>query len=570
MADYQRKRDISAFILAGGASSRMGTDKGLMDVGGKPMVEHVIDVLRGCFDDLFIVSNNDDYKKFGLPVYHDVIPGMGPLSGIHTGLTISRNDWNLIVACDMPFINRESAGILIQSARTGSAVIPYFNNKPEPLFGLYHKSALPTILDFADKGVYKLQSLLLSLPHTRIDIDPKPAGTTHPFMNINTPVDLKKILHESEKKRYSRQIVLDEIGIAGQIKLKSSKVLVVGAGGLGCPVLLYLAAAGVGTIGVADYDNVDISNLHRQVLYNAQDIGKSKALTAKAHLNNLNPDIEIHAHHMLLNVTNCFQLVQSYDIIVDGTDNFATRYMLNDVCVLLNKTLVYGSVLRFSGQVSVLNRQLNDGNRSGTYRCLFPVPPVTGSVQNCADAGVAGVIPGLIGTLQATEVIKIITGAGIPLANTLLTVDLLNSTFSTWHFTRNRILWHNFPESRESFESMNYDYFCDAADDIKSIDREKFEMLLKAADKTAVLDVREPDELPELTNFTFKKIPLAEINDRMNELDPELNWVVLCARGNRSRLAVKLLREKFPNMNIVSLEGGIESWFKPENHLTHG
>jgi sulfur-carrier protein adenylyltransferase/sulfurtransferase len=233
-------------------------------------------------------------------------------------------------------------------------------------------------------------------------------------------------LTAEEYKRYSRHLVLADLGMAGQLKLKQARVLVVGAGGLGSPVLLYLAAAGVGCIGIADHDVLDLSNLQRQVLYSVQDIGEPKALAARRKLEGLNPLISFKTHVSKISSKNALEIIRGYDVVVDGTDNFATRYLLNDACILLDRPLVYGSILKFEGQVAVFNYLKKNGERSTNYRDLFPEPPSPESVPNCEQAGVLGVLPGIIGSMQASEAIKIITGIGQPLADKLLIFDSLS------------------------------------------------------------------------------------------------------------------------------------------------
>src|ERR1035437_2494874 len=251
-------------------------------------------------------------------------------------------------------------------------------------------------------------------------------GHLYPSPELNP----KSKMTTEEKRRYARHIILPEIGLEGQQKLKQAKVLVVGAGGLGCPVLQYLTAAGVGTLGIIDFDTVDESNLQRQVLYSTEDIGKHKAAIAKEKLEKQNPDINLVSHVAHLTSANALEIISQYDIVVDGSDNFATRYLVNDACVILNKVLVFGSIFKFEGQVSVFNYK-----GGPTYRCLYPEAPAEGDVPNCAEIGVLGVLPGIVGTLQANEVIKIITGIGDILSGKLLTLDALTMQFNTFTIT---------------------------------------------------------------------------------------------------------------------------------------
>jgi adenylyltransferase/sulfurtransferase len=269
-------------------------------------------------------------------------------------------------------------------------------------------------------------------------------------------------LSSNEIKRYSRHLLLSGFGKGNQIKLKQSKVLVVGAGGLGCPVLLYLSAAGVGTIGIVDYDTVDITNLQRQVLYTEGDIGASKAKSAATRLSQLNSHINFQSIEAKLNSENCLEILRPYDVIVDGTDNFATRYLLNDACILLDKPIVYGSILKFEGHVSVFNFKKQNGDYSSNYRDLFPTPPDPDSVPNCEEAGVLGVLPGMIGTIQANEVIKILTGIHEPLIDTLLILDA-----ETMDVTKFKIQNRG---SRNNIKNLiDYDLFCKSEGKSKSL-----------------------------------------------------------------------------------------------------
>ena len=268
------------------------------------------------------------------------------------------------------------------------------------------------------------------------------------------------MLSQKEIQRYSRHLLLPEIGNKGQELLCSAKVLVIGAGGLGCPVLQYLTAAGVGVIGIVDFDRVEESNLQRQVLYWVDDIGKCKAETAVVKLSKQNPLVKFNSYNLYLNNENALDIIKDYDIVVDGTDNFATRYLINDVCVFLNKPFVYGSVDRFAGQVSVFNHTGKDGIKGPTYRCIFPVPPSSESALNCSESGVLGVLPGIIGTLQANEIIKIITGAGEILSGKLLLVDALGINFTTLEVKRTEEGISNVPQKAEAFSQMDYAYLC--------------------------------------------------------------------------------------------------------------
>src|SRR5438552_936832 len=317
----------------------------------------------------------------------------------------------------------------------------------------------------------------------------------------------KKELYE----RYQRQIILPEFGEEGQQKLLKAKVLVIGAGGLGCPALQYLTAAGIGTIGIVDDDVVALNNLHRQVLYSVNDIGFSKAERAAKFLRGLNPEIKIVGYNERLNNQNALILFDEYDIIIDGTDNFSTRYMINDACVLLNKPLVYGAISQFEGQVSVFNFRQTENDEAINYRDIFPDPPKEGEVLNCAEAGVLGALPGIIGTMMANETIKLITGIGEPLANQLLTYNALNNQVYQLTLLPRKETRSLIPENEAAFLQMDYIWLCSSQITQSEIDAYTFNGLI-ANGNVDVIDVREPDEMPVANEFSNIKIPLAQLS----------------------------------------------------------
>ncbi len=360
-----------------------------------------------------------------------------------------------------------------------------------------------------------------------------------------------------ETARYSRHLSLEGFGPAAQEKLRSATVLVVGAGGLGCPALLYLAAAGVGRIVLVDDDRVDVSNLQRQVLYAAEDAGLPKAGAAARRLRALNPLVAVEARAVRFDRRNALEFVRDADVVIDGSDNFATRYLVNDACVLAGKPYVYGAVQGFAGQLSVFNWR--DGP---TYRCLFPEPPPAGSVPNCAEAGVLGVLPGLIGTGQATEAIKLITGLGTPLSGRLWLWDALTMAVQTVTLAAD-------PRSREICELPpdGYGATCDvaarAADEISVAE---FRAGLAVGSRWQVLDVRENWERSQGAILPSVHVPLAEIerggfgDGTLAEFDPALKTVVYCAAGARSLRAARVLRERDGFSDVVSLRGGFKAW----------
>ena len=347
-----------------------------------------------------------------------------------------------------------------------------------------------------------------------------------------------------ELKRYNRHIILPEIGLEGQEKLKRAKVLVIGAGGLGCPALQYLVAAGVGNIGIVDDDKVDESNLQRQILYTTADIGKPKALVAAEKLYSQNPYCQFKDHQLRLTTENALEIISNYDIVVDGSDNFPTRYLVNDACVMLNKPLVFGSVFKFEGQVAVFNYK-----GSATYRCLYSQPPSSDEVPNCSEIGVLGVLPGTVGLLQATEVIKIITGIGEVLSNKMLRFDALNMTFETFSFSVN-------PKNKEIAAFADYEQFCGVA--IKEISAEQLKEKLRLHEEIQIIDVREPEEYA-VKNIGATLIPLATLDDNLDKIKPNVPIIVHCQGGGRSKRAAQLLMDK-GFRNVVSLKGGMREY----------
>lgn len=363
---------------------------------------------------------------------------------------------------------------------------------------------------------------------------------------------------EKTDNKYQRQIILNGFGEAGQNKLSQAKVLVIGAGGLGCPALQYLTAAGVGTIGIVDFDVVELSNLHRQILFTVDELGKPKAQTAAMRLQRLNPDIEIKVYPLQITNSNALEIMAEYDLVLDGSDNYATRYLVNDACVLLNKPLVYGAVLRFEGQVGVFNLENIETKIKTNYRDLFPHPPDAASSLSCSEAGVLGVLPGIIGTLQATEAIKIITGIGKTLANSILTFNALENSFHEFFISPNEEALSIIPKTRIEFESFNYNWFCNSYYD-SEITCDEFEELRKT-ETISIIDVREMGELPLVTEFTAVQIPLSVFSESIASQSFENKVILFCQIGKRSLTALKLMKKTYPHLMIYSLQGGLESW----------
>jgi sulfur-carrier protein adenylyltransferase/sulfurtransferase len=366
---------------------------------------------------------------------------------------------------------------------------------------------------------------------------------------------------KQEVLRYSRHLILPEVGLVGQQKLKAASVLVIGTGGLGSPVDLYLAAAGVGRIGVVDYDVVEFSNLQRQVLHGTSTLDEPKVESARQRMLDLNPEIQVDAHNILFNSETAPEIAAGYDILVDGTDNFPTRYLINDLAVMTGKPYVYGSIFRFEGQVSVF-----DAREGPCYRCLFPEPPPPGSVPSCGDAGVFGVLPGTVGTLQATEVIKLILGVGRPLTGQLLLYDAMDMSFQTVQLRKNPRCKVCGPDP-EITQLIDYEAFCGVpAHDRGVIDLAVPDILpgelagrLERGETLQLLDVREPVELQISKLSGAKQIGLDELPAKLDELDRNRETIVYCRVGVRSARAVALLQEAgFPN--VKNLRGGINAW----------
>jgi adenylyltransferase/sulfurtransferase len=359
---------------------------------------------------------------------------------------------------------------------------------------------------------------------------------------------------KEELQRYARHFVLPAFGRAGQERLRKAKVLVVGAGGLGSPLLLYLAAAGIGHIGIIDDDVVDISNLQRQVLYTTQDVGRSKARVARERILALNPHIRVEVYERRLDIDNVMDLIAPYDIVADGTDNFPTRYLVNDACVLAGKINVYASIFRFEGQVSVFNYPNPDGSRGVNYRDLFPEPPDPDAVPNCAEGGVLGVLPGIIGSLQANEVIKVAAGVGKPLAGRLFMMDTASFETRTLKIPKNPTL------KIESLEALA-EYCAVPKPSYLSLTAKEYAHWRRVGKAHFLLDVREPYEY-EAHDMGGYLIPLGTLAQNLDQLPTDQDIVVHCRVGGRSAQAVELLKEDGRFKALYNLDGGILAWEK--------
>ena len=395
-------------------------------------------------------------------------------------------------------------------------------------------------------------------PGDTISIVPSVAGGAEPA--VAEPRTAPPLSND-EVQRYSRHLIMPEVGMDGQQKLKAARVLCIGAGGLGSPVAMYLAAAGVGTLGMVDFDTVDFSNLQRQIIHGTPDVGRLKLQSANDRIQAINPNVQVECYETALSSRNALELFEPYDIIVDGTDNFPTRYLVNDACVLLGKPNVYGSIFRFEGQASVFATK--DGP---CYRCLYPEPPPPGLVPSCAEGGVLGVLPGIVGTIQATEAIKLIIGVGEPLIGRFLIFDALRMRFRELKLRRDPEcpVCGDHPTVREL---IDYEQFCGVAPAeqtsapaaVEETTVEELKRRFDAGDDTFLLDVREPQEYQICTIPGSTLIPLGDLPSRLSELEGRRNIVVHCKSGVRSAKAVKLLREAGFG-DAVNLKGGILAW----------
>jgi molybdopterin/thiamine biosynthesis adenylyltransferase/rhodanese-related sulfurtransferase len=373
------------------------------------------------------------------------------------------------------------------------------------------------------------------------------------------------LLTREQLTRYSRQVILEDVGVAGQHRLLNSKVLVIGAGGLGSPVSLYLVAAGVGTLGIVDGDRVDLSNLHRQIIHFTHDIGRPKTQSAQRTLEDVNPEVEVVPYQTTLTSENAFEIIGPYDVVVNGSDNFPTRYLVNDACVMLGKPLVDASILKWEGQATTFLPG------RGCYRCLFPTPPPPGTVPSCAEGGIIGALAGFMGSLEALETVKILLGTGEPLANRLLIVDALNGEMRTLRWQRNAAC----PACGDHptiTSLIDYEEFCglpgrthaarastepEDAGDIPEVDPDEARRLIEAG--AQLIDVREPWEWAMTRVPGATLIPMADIPSRLSEIDPRRPAVIMCAVGGRSGRVVDALR-RAGYANAVNLAGGIVEW----------
>lgn len=368
-------------------------------------------------------------------------------------------------------------------------------------------------------------------------------------------------LTKEEVLRYSRHLIMPEVGVEGQEKLLNARVLIIGAGGLGSPLCIYLAAAGIGKIGIVDFDNVDVTNLQRQIIYRTDDVGKSKAETAKERIQALNPKVEVEVYKERLSSENALRIIGDYDIVIDGTDNFPTRYLTNDACVFLKKPNIYGSIFRFEGQATVFKPY-----EGPCYRCLYPEPPPPGMVPSCAEGGVLGILPGTIAMIQATEAIKIILGKGTSLVGRLILYNAMDMKFREVKLKRDK----NCPVCGDNptiKELINYDEFCgigrgdeEVTGDLQyDITVQELKDMLNNGKPITLIDVREQNEWQICRIDGARLIPLSELAQRAHELDTSDEIVLQCQKGARSMKALKFLRD-LGFRKLKNVKGGIDAW----------
>ena len=374
--------------------------------------------------------------------------------------------------------------------------------------------------------------------------------------------DIPKVqLSNDEINRYSRHLLLKEIGLKGQRKLKAAKVLIVGVGGLGTPLAQYLAAVGVGTIGLVDFDEVEASNLQRQVIHRTRDIGRPKVMSAKDAIKNINPLVKVETYNLQLTAENAMEIIKDYDVVADATDNYKTRYLVNDACVLLGKPDVFGAMYQFEGQASVFYAK-----EGACYRCVYPSPPPPGLVPTCAQGGVIGVLPGIIGTIQAGEVIKLIVGGAKPLINRLMIFDAWKMRFRELKINKNEDcpICGAHP-TITSLENYDYDEFCglkvhEEEEPIEAMPAVELKRRIDAKEPITIVDIREPHERAIAKFPSTIVIPIGQLARRQDELNPEIDTVFICKEGKRSILAIRTLREAGYKGHMYNLKDGINDW----------
>jgi adenylyltransferase/sulfurtransferase len=458
----------------------------------------------------------------------------------------------VLIPYALRFFTERNAEVEVGGATVGEAINVLANTYPDIKAHLFADNG--QLRDFINlfvdgKNVNSLQGLDTPVTeNTEVMIVPAIAGGSDDSGLTNEEIG-----------RYSRHLLLPEIGMEGQKKLKAAKVLIVGTGGLGAPLALYLSAAGVGTIGLVDFDVVDESNLQRQIIHSTKDIGRPKVASAKDRIKGVNPLVNVVVHNAMLTSQNAMDIIANYDIVADGTDNFQTRYLVNDACVFLGKPNIYGSVFQFEGQSSVF------GAKDGPcYRCLYPSPPPPGLVPSCAEGGVMGVLPGIIGTIQAAETIKMIVGGAKPLVGRLLHFDAWRMAFRELKLDKdpNCPVCGKNPSIREL---IDYEQFCGLkknqdSEPIETITAPDLKQRLDKGDRIQFIDIREPHERAIVKFPNAIIMPLGQLIRRMDELDTNIDSVFLCKIGQRSMLGIRALREAGDKGKLMNLQDGLNAW----------
>ncbi len=367
-------------------------------------------------------------------------------------------------------------------------------------------------------------------------------------------------LTPDELNRYSRQCILGEVGTQGQERLKNAKVLIVGLGGLGSPLAMYLAGAGVGMIGLVDFDSIEVHNLQRQILYSTHDVGRDKVVVANERLQDLNPHVMCKIHNEKLSAENALHIIEQYDIVADGTDNFPTRYLVNDACVKLGKTNVFASIHQFEGQLSVFNLKDDNGEYGPNYRDLFPSPPKPNLIPNCEEAGILGPVAGILASMQALEILKIISGIGSNLSGYFLSIDLMSLEQRKLKFNRSDLNPVN-ANNKKDIELIDYDLFCGVSTGIPTISVQEMLVRLKSSNQWKIIDIRESHEFSK-TNIGAEHFPLSEIMDNEDWYLQEKKLILICQSGKRTAMLLESIRDKEGSDRVVHLGGGINKIFE--------
>ncbi len=541
---------LNGLVLAGGKSLRMGRDKSAIPWHGKEQQYYMADLLKPFCNEVFIsrrneqeIATNTDYKTL-----IDSYTGIGAYGAILSAFKSQPEAAWFVVACDLPLLDNATLEYLIQNRSAEKMATTFqspFDGLPEPLITIWEPQSFEVILSFLANGYTCPRKVLIKSNNAHI-LQPPDADA---LMNVNTPEDFAKaeqLIHQRKEgqqtARYSCQLNLPGFGTERQLKLQNAKVLLVGAGGLGCPAAQYLAATGVGTIAIADFDTISTSNLHRQLLYTPSEVGLLKAEVACNKLQQQNPQITLLPITDKITSPNIMGIIKDYDIIVDCTDNFETKYLLNDACSLAGKPLVYAAIYQYEGQLSVLNTLNKDGTRSPNYRDIFPDVNAP-QIPSCAEGGVLPTIAGIIGCMQANEVIKYITGTGELLTGKLLILDALT--------LQSRII-------KTGITTKTTITALPSTEPIKLISVNELRNGMVDG-LFELIDVRNIEERNHY-HIGGKHIPFAEIETNLSLIDSNKPVVFYCQSGRRSAEAIRLINKQFESCELLSLDGGLKAW----------